>query len=66
MIDLMIHEIRTGVCELSGKEAEGVDVTFKDGTTKEGFMFAPVVGKLPWVTFISAWTSVSARCIFVP
>lgn len=38
MIELTIHGTGTGTCSLTGKEGEGVTVTFKDGTTKEAFL----------------------------
>ena len=37
-IELTIHGTGTGTCSLTGKEGEGVTVTFKDGTTKEAFL----------------------------
>jgi hypothetical protein len=38
MLDLTIHKTGMGQCALSGKETDGVTVTFKDGTTKETFL----------------------------
>ena len=37
-IDLTVHEAGIGLCSLSGKEGEGMLVTFKDGTLCEGFL----------------------------
>jgi hypothetical protein len=37
-IELTIHGTGNGTCSLTGKEGEGVTVTFKDGTTKEAFL----------------------------
>jgi hypothetical protein len=37
-IDLTIHGTGIGQCSLSGKEGEGIVVTFKDGTLREGFL----------------------------
>jgi hypothetical protein len=37
-IELTIHGTGTGTCSLTGKEGEGLTVTFKDGTTKEAFL----------------------------
>ena len=37
-IEPTIHGTGTGTCALTGKEGEGVTVTFKDGTTKEAFL----------------------------
>ena len=37
-IELTIHGTGNGTCSLTGKECEGVTVTFKDGTTKEAFL----------------------------
>jgi hypothetical protein len=33
-----IHSCGSGVCSLSGKEGEGMTVTFEDGTLREGFL----------------------------
>ena len=38
MIELTIHGFGSGVCSLSGKECEGVTVSFKDGTLTESFL----------------------------
>ena len=39
MIDVTIHSMESGTCSFSGKEAaDGVTVTFKDGTAKEAFL----------------------------
>ena len=35
MVKLTIHNIGNGVCSLSGKEGDVLNVTFDDGTTKE-------------------------------
>ncbi len=38
-IQLTIHGTGTGTCSLTGKEAaDGLTVTFEDGTVKEGFL----------------------------
>jgi hypothetical protein len=37
-IDLTIHGTGVGQWSLSGKEGEGIVVTFKDGTLREGFL----------------------------
>ena len=37
-IDITIHGTGVGQCTLSGKEGEGLVVTFKDGTLREGFL----------------------------
>lgn len=37
-IDVTIHGTGTGLCALSDKEGEGLVVTFKDGTLREGFL----------------------------
>lgn len=37
-IDITIHGTGTGQCCLSGKEGEGLTVSFKDGTLREGFL----------------------------
>lgn len=37
-IDLTIHGTGTGPCSLTGREGEGMTVTFKDGTVKEAFL----------------------------
>ena len=37
-IELIIHSTGSGQCSLSGKEAEGLTITFKDGTITEGFL----------------------------
>ena len=37
-IELTIHSAGTGSCSLTGKEGEGMTVTFKDGTVKEAFL----------------------------
>lgn len=38
MIELTIHGTGQGLCSLSGKDGEGLTVTFKDGTLREGFL----------------------------
>jgi hypothetical protein len=38
VIDVTIHGVGKGPCSLSGKECEGLVVTFKDGTLKEGLL----------------------------
>jgi len=37
-IELIIHSTGSGQCSLSGKDAEGLTITFKDGTITEGFL----------------------------
>jgi len=37
-VEVVIHEAGSGVCSLSGKEGEGMIVSFKDGTLREGFL----------------------------
>lgn len=37
-IELTIHGTGTGTCCLSGKEGEGLTVSFGDGTVKEAFL----------------------------
>jgi hypothetical protein len=37
-IDLTIHSVGSGICSLSGKDCEGVTVSFKDGTVTESFL----------------------------
>lgn len=37
-IEVVIHGTGSGVCSLTGKEGEGLTVTFKDGTLSEGFL----------------------------
>ena len=37
-IEITIHGIGSGVCSLSGKECEGVTVSFRDGTLTESFL----------------------------
>lgn len=38
MIEITIHGTGSGTCALSGKEGEGLTITFKDGTIREGFL----------------------------
>jgi hypothetical protein len=35
---LLIHSTGTGMCSLTGKETDGLTVTFDDGTVKEAFL----------------------------
>ena len=37
-IKVTIHAAGTGSCSLSGKETDGLTVTFDDGTVKEAFL----------------------------
>ncbi|MCI0704970.1 MAG: hypothetical protein L0241_28250 [Planctomycetia bacterium] len=37
-IEITIHGTGVGQCSLSGKEGEGLIVSFKDGTLREGFL----------------------------
>jgi hypothetical protein len=36
--ELTIHSTGTGQCSLTGKEGEGLTVSFSDGTVKEAFL----------------------------
>lgn len=38
MVKLIVHNFGAGTCSLSGKEADGLTVTFEDGTVREGFL----------------------------
>ncbi len=38
MTKLLIHSTGTGMCSLTGKETDGLTVTFDDGTVKEAFL----------------------------
>jgi hypothetical protein len=38
MVKLTIHATGTGKCLLTGKEKDGLTVTFDDGTVKESFL----------------------------
>jgi len=38
MIEVIIHSTGKGVCSFSDKEGDGLTVTFKDGTLREGFL----------------------------
>ena len=38
MTKLLIHSSGTGMCSLTGKETDGLTVTFDDGTVKEAFL----------------------------
>jgi hypothetical protein len=37
-IDITVHGSGVGTCSLSGREGEGLVVTFRDGTVTEGFL----------------------------
>lgn len=37
-IELTIHGTGAGTCSLTGKDGDGMTVTFKDGTVKEAFL----------------------------
>lgn len=37
-IDVVIHGTGTGVCSLSGKDGDGLTMSFKEGTIAEGFL----------------------------
>ena len=37
-IKVTIHSTGTGLCSLTGKESDGMTVTFDDGTLKESFL----------------------------
>lgn len=39
-IELTIHGTGTGTCSLTGREGEGMTVSFDDGTVKEAFLSA--------------------------
>ncbi len=38
MTKLLIHSTGTGMCSLTGKETDGLTVSFEDGTVKETFL----------------------------
>jgi hypothetical protein len=38
VIEVVIHGVGSGPCALSGKEGEGLTVSFKDGTITQGFL----------------------------
>lgn len=38
MTKLLIHSTGTGMCSLTGKETDGLTVSFEDGTVKEAFL----------------------------
>ncbi len=38
MIKLTIHSTGTGTCLLTGKETDGLTVSFEDGTIRESFL----------------------------
>lgn len=37
-IELTVHGTGTGACSLTGKEGEGLTVTFRDGTVQQAFL----------------------------
>lgn len=37
-LKVTIHRIETGICALTGKDSEGLVVTFEDGTVRESFL----------------------------
>lgn len=37
-IKVTVHGSGVGTCSLSGKESDGLSVTFEDGTVKEAFL----------------------------
>lgn len=37
-IEVLIHDTGSGTCSLTGKEGEGLRVTFRDGTVTEAFL----------------------------
>jgi hypothetical protein len=37
-LEITIHSVGQGTCSLTGKETDGITVTFKDGTTTESFL----------------------------
>lgn len=45
-IELTIHNTGTGRCSLSGKEGEGMTVSFSDGTVKDAFLSTKVFMQL--------------------
>ncbi len=45
-IELTIHGTGTGTCSLTGKEGEGLTVSFKDGTIHEAFLSTKVFMQL--------------------
>ena len=38
MTKLLIHSTGAGMCSLTGKETDGLTVSFEDGTVKEAFL----------------------------
>ena len=38
MLNVTIHEAGSGLCSLTGKEGDGLTVTFQDGTVKNQFL----------------------------
>jgi hypothetical protein len=60
-IDLTIHGTGIGQCSLSGKEGEGIVVTFKDGTLREGFLSYRAFQQLIKMKFAPAPKPLSAQ-----
>lgn len=38
MLNVTIHHVGTGHCSLTGKDGDGLTVTFEDGTVKNQFL----------------------------
>lgn len=38
MLNVIIHHAGSGACSLTGKEGEGIAITFDDGTVKNQFL----------------------------
>lgn len=38
MLNVTIHHAGSGTCSLTGKEGEGIAITFEDGTVKNQFL----------------------------
>ena len=53
-IDITIHDTGSGTCSLSGKEGEGLVVSFKDGTLREGFLTQKAFMQLVRMKFAQA------------
>ena len=53
MLNVTIHHAGSGTCSLTGKEADGIAITFEDGTVKNQF--------LSWKAFRQLLAMTSAR-----
>lgn len=38
MLNVTIHQAGSGICSLTGKDGEGIAITFDDGTVKNQFL----------------------------